>query len=241
MAPTTMAPTTMAPTTMAPTTMAPPSLSTPATAKAAIGSLVDCALSQGATSSDIIDEITKIAIGSVSTVEGANAIKNLSDQSKVPEAGDVNKVLQAARVAMESIVPQKTVSNRIGVEAVVALAEAAVIPGAQRGADVIPVASLAIEAAKNNNNAINAIKYLSVAALDPVAADLKQVTEAVKVAIATITAPEPTAAPAAPAPAPVEAGTASGCYPVRKYDMKNVQPFMVDDTDDYQTFTSTKQ
>lgn len=228
-------------------TTAPPPLSTPATAVEAVKVLADAAVSPTATAPEVVDKITEVAIGSVATADGAAAVKALSDQAKVVEPGEPTKVLQAAQTAVDSIAPAKTVSDKIAVEAVKALAEAAVTPTAQKAADVIPVATLAIEAAKNDDKAVKAVKDLAAAALDSAAANPQQVTEAAKAAIVGITAPESAAPAAAPAPAPVpapaapEAAPAAGCYPVRKYDISKVQPYMLNQNEDYQIFTSTPQ
>ena len=229
----------------------PPPISTPATAIEAVKVLADAAVSPSATAPAVVDKITEVAIGSVSTPEGAVAVKALSDQAKITEPGEPTKVLQAAQTAVDSIAPAKTVSDKIAVEAVKALAEAAVTPTAQKAADVIPVATLAIEAAKNDNEAVKAVKELAAAALDASAANPQLVTEAAKTAIVGITAPESpapaVAAPAvvapapAPAPAAPEAAPAAGCYPVRKYDISKVQPYMLNQNEDYQIFTSTPQ
>lgn len=222
---------------------APPPLSTPKTAIEAIKVLADAAVAPVATSPAIVDKVTEVAIGSVSTSDGVAAVKALADQAKVPEGGEPDKVLKAAQVAADSIAPAKTVSDKIAIEAVKALAEAAVTPSAQKADDVIPVASLAIEAVKNDEKAVKAVKDLAAAALDSSAANPQLVTEAAKTAIVGITAPEPSAPAPAPVPAPVpapEVAPSAGCYPVRKYDINKVEPYILNN-DTYQMFTSTPQ
>jgi hypothetical protein len=173
----------------------PPPLSTPATAIEAVKVLADAAAAPTSTDSKLVDKITEVAIGSVATPEGAVAIKALADQAKIEQPGEPGKVLEAAQVAVNSIEPTKPVSDKVAVEAVKALAEAAVTPAAQKAADVIPVASLAVEAVKNDAQAVKAVKELAAAALDVSAANPQLVSNTAQTAIAGVTAPAPAPAP----------------------------------------------
>ena len=129
------------------------------------------------------------------------------------------------------------------IEAVVALANAAVSPTAVPSEQVIPVAEVAA-AAVTTPIGLQAIQVLAEQAVIPTPAPTPEVQRAVDIAIESITAApqEPSLAPAstsAPTSAPTTTDSPqvqeAGCYPLRRYDMSKVSPH---GADSYQEFTA---
>ena len=143
--------------------------------------------------------------------------------------------------------PPKTTA---AIEAVVALANAAVSTTAVPAEQVIPVAEVAA-AAVTTTIGLQAIQVLAEQAVTPTPAPTPEVQRAVDLAVQSITAapqepsiafapasapasaPAPTPAPVAqkmavPEPAPTTTASPqvpeAGCYPMRRYDMTKVSP-----------------
>ena len=123
------------------------------------------------------------------------------------------------------------------VEAVAALAQAAVTPTAAPPTEVTKVAEMALSPVKTEEGA-EAIKILAEAAMAPEAAPTDKIEEVAKIAVESMAPPAPVPAetkvaepaPVMPTTAPVsEAPKAvvsepAGCYPIRHYDMSKVEP-----------------
>jgi hypothetical protein len=221
----------------------------------AVKVLAEAAAAPAAVSPEVVGPVAQIAVDAVKTQEGADAINALANQAIVPEAGVPEKVVAAAQAAVDSIVqpvapvaPVAPVDNTQVIEAVKALAEAAASPTAAAPEDVIPVANIAAQAAVAAGDAqgVAAVQALAEQAMKPEAGKPEQVIAAAQAAVAAVEAPAPAPAVEQPAGAPTpaaQAAQASGCYPMRNYDMSLVKP-QIDGRftyEDYQSFQPTPQ
>jgi hypothetical protein len=222
----------------------------PAQAVEAVKVLADAAASPAAASKDVVVPVANIAVSAVKTEEGVAAVQALAQQAIVPEAGVPEKVNAAAQTAVDSIVAKPVMDATVvkpavevinqGIDAVKALAQAAASPEAQEPQDVIPVAEIAVKVAQvsaptpaDAEVAVSAIKALSEQAMKPEAGKEEQVAAAAQAAVNVIAAPVVQAAQP----------QASGCYPVRNYDMSLVKP-QIDGRftyEDYMTYTPSPQ
>jgi hypothetical protein len=248
------------------TVMVPAAVTTgpasPATAVEAVKVLAEAAASPVPASLEVVKPVAEIAASAATTQEGVDAIKALANQAIAPSAAPVEQVAEVAQAAVQSIVPTEPVvvvapapvepvTPKQAVEAVKALAQAASSPSAIPAEDVIPVAKIAIEAAASAGDAkgVAAVKALAEQAMEPAAGKPEQVAAAKAAAIeAVVSAPVPAPVAAAEqavgAPTPAaQAAQASGCYPLRKYDMGLVKPQSSGrfTYEDYGAFTSTPQ
>ena len=230
------------------------------TAIDAVKVLADAAASSVPASPQVVIPVAEIASSAATTTQGVNAIKALAEQAIAPSAASIPSIVEAAKDAVQSITPGAAfvvpdVPAKQAIEAVKALSQAASSTNAIPAEDVIPVANIALEAATAAGDArgVSAIKALAEQAMEPSAGKPEQVAVATQVAIdAVVSAPTPAPAPAPAGPSPTqEVGAptpeaqaqASGCYPIRKYDMKLVMPQTSDrfSYEDYQSFQSTRQ
>jgi hypothetical protein len=244
-----------------PTVVDAPASATPEQAVEAVKVLAEAAAAPAAVSPELVAPVAEIAASAVQTQNGMNAIQALAEQAVVAEAGEPSQVAAAAQAAVDSMEPEaaqpeapvaEPVTAKQAVAAVQALAEAAASPDALPAEDVIPVAEIAAAAAAAAGDAqgVAAVKALAEQAMEPAAGKPEQVQAAAEAAVASVVA-----APAAvPAPAPAEqaagaptpaaqAAQASGCYPLRKYDMSLVKPQVTGryTYEDYQAFMPTPQ
>jgi hypothetical protein len=230
----------------------------PATAIEAVKVLAEAAASPVPASPDVVKPVAEIAASAATTQEGVDAINVLANQAIAPSATSVQQVAEVAQAAVQSIVPAvpvvapvEPVTPKQAIEAVKALAQAASSPSAIPSEDVIPVAKIAIEAAASAGDAkgVAAVKALAEQAMEPAAGKPEQVAAAKAAAIeAVVSAPVPAPIAAAEqtvgAPTPAaQAAQASGCYPLRKYDMGLVKPQSSGrfTYEDYGAFTTTPQ
>jgi hypothetical protein len=200
----------------------------------AVKALADAAASTDPVSSDIVKPVAEIAASAATTQEGVNAIMALANQAIAPSAAPTEQVIEVAQAAVQSIEPSvELVTSNKAVEAVKALGVAALSPSAISAKDVMPVATIAAEAATTQEG-VNVIKSLAAQAMEPTAGKQEEVVAAVQAAIESVVS-----APSAPS----AATQASGCYPLRNYDMTLVKPQMSGrfSYEDYQPFQSTPQ
>lgn len=229
------------------------------TAVEAIKVLAEAAASPTPAAPEVVKPVAEIAAAAATSQEGVEAIKALANQAVAPAAAPTDKVIAVAQEAVKSVVapepvpePVPAVSPKQAVEAVKVLAQAAASSSALPAEDVIPVAKIAAEAAAAAGDAkgVAAVKALAQQAMEPASGKPEQIAVAKAAAIeAVASAPAPVPAPAsdekpvgAPTPA-AQAAQASGCYPLRKYDMGLVKPQSSGrfSYEDYQSFTPTPQ
>lgn len=243
---------------------------TPDDSAKAVEVLAQAAASPEASAPEDVQQIATVAMANVKTEEGANAVNALAQQAVVPEAGVTEKVQEAVVAAVESIAPatQSTpevsaapeaaptpeppvmaaVTPEESAKAVEILAQAAVSPEASAPEAVQQVATLAMANVKTAEGA-EAVKTLAEQAAVPEAGVSEKVQEAAVAAVESIITPvEPAAAeaeaPPAPTtvvPAPQEKPKLEGCYPMRRYDMSKVMPYLAGEVtaEDYQLFTAS--
>ena len=222
------------------------------TAIDAIKVLSEAAVSPIASSPTVIAPIANIAVSASTTQEGIMAIKALAEQAVTPEAGTVQNVQHAAGTAIDSImvdtpsppapvvpvvpvVENKPVVVTVsqGVQAVHALAEAAISDKPVPVENVQSVAEIALSVTTTEEGA-DAIKALAQQAVTAESGVASKVNIAVQTAIASIKVEEPVKS--------VPTEQQSGCYPMRNYDMTKVSALDGKSAfEDYQTFTSTTQ
>lgn len=227
----------------------------------AVKVLAEAAASPVSASPEVVNPVAEIAAAAATTQEGVDAIKVLADQAIAPSAAPAKDVVEVAQSAVQSIAPVAVepvaagpvaagpVDVKQAVEAVKALAQAASSPNAVPEEDVIPVAKIAAEAAiaAGDANGLSAVKALAAQAMEPAAGKPEQVAAAAQAAIeAVVSAPVAAPVPAQgekEAGAPTPAAQASGCYPLRKYDMTLVKPQSSGrlSYEDYQSFQATPQ
>jgi len=153
---------------------------------------------------------------------------------------------------VDSTTPQPTpVSQKDGLDAVQALADAAAAPVAAAPDVVMPVAEIAM-GASTTPEGVEAVKTLAEGAVVSTPTSPEVVSTATMAAVQSImpeiTAPAPAPVPAEAtpemAPAPemkaAPAPEATGCYPMRNYDMSLVTP-QSEHPEDYYEFTPTPQ
>lgn len=242
-----------------PVASVPTGPASPATAVEAVKVLAEAAASPVPASPEVVKPVAEIAASAATTQEGVDAIKALANQAIAPSAAPVQQVVEVAQAAVQSIapaavdvapavVPDVSVTPKQAVEAVKALAQAASSTSALPAEDVIPVAKIAAQAAMAAGDAkgLAAVKALAAQAMEPAAGMPEQVAAAKAAAIEAV-ASAPTPAPVAAAEqavgAPTPAAQASGCYPLRKYDMGLVKPQSSGrfTYEDYGSFTATPQ
>jgi hypothetical protein len=163
---------------------------------------------------------------------------------------------------MENVAEQQAESKKDEVPPVVAkvadaistLANSAASPNAA-APEVIAPAAQVVASVVSTDKGIEAVQKLAQQAVIPEAGEPQKVAESVTAVVDSIVqpaappAPVPAPAPApvpvpvpAPAPAPVAAAPASGCYPMRNYDMSVVKPQVDGQTsfEDYQEYVSSQ-
>jgi hypothetical protein len=220
-------------------------------AVSAVQALAEAAASPEAYAAKDVIPIANIAAQAAAAAGDANgvaAVKALAEQAMKDEAGKPEQVGAAAQAALAAVVPAPVVpvvDAQQAVSAVQALAEAAASPDAYAAKDVIPVANIAAQAAAaaGDANGVAAVKALAEQAMKDEAGKPEQVGAATQAALAAFV-PTPAAEQPTGAPTPAaQAAQASGCYPMRNYDMSLVKP----QTDgrfgyeNYQPFTSSVQ
>lgn len=248
---------------------------TPNQVVSAIQTLSEAALTPSPVPESVIAPIANIALSGMTTPSAIQAIQALSNQAVSPSAGTPNNVSAAAEIAIANVAqntpespmsqmtptPTSSASTEQAIEAVKALASAAISPNAISASDVSPVANV-VASAVSTPAGLQALQSLAEQSIVPEAGTNDKVTEAVQIVLADIketaakqASPEPASAisdslpAAAPSAAPITAtesqkqhDAASGCYPIRQYDMSKVSP-MSDggkiSFEDWQNFTST--
>lgn len=76
----------------------------------AVKTLAEAAASDGAVSPEIVKPVMDIAASAVTTQSGMNAVKDLAEQAIIAEAGVIEKVVDAAKTAVDSIKPEAMVT-----------------------------------------------------------------------------------------------------------------------------------
>ena len=173
-------------------------------------------------------------------------IQLLEEETAAPMMGPETTTIGPETTTMGPETTTMPPETTAAIEAVVALANAAVSTTAVPAEQVIPVAEVAA-AAVTTPIGLQAIQVLAEQAVTPTPAPTPEVQRAVDLAVQSITAapqepsiastpafaPAPTPAPVVPkvaVPEPAPTTTASpevpeaGCYPLRRYDMSKVSP-----------------
>jgi len=180
---------------------------------------------------EVIAPAAETVAAVVQTQQGLDATKSLAEQALTPAPGVPAKVADAVSTVVNSItavtpeVKTQQVTNAINV-----LASAASAPTPSSPAAIAPAAQVVAEVVKTQAG-LDAVKALANQAVSNEAAAPAQVSNAVSNIVQSITTPVAT-------PAAADAQQASGCYPMRNYDMSKVSPNIDGKSsfEDYQAF-----